>query len=352
MVRVPMESTLVLQYLQRLTPRILARMPGGPPDAAGRSPLDPVLRGLLSIEDRTPLGFDGSRGPDSARASMRRFSKFLGPLGPRVRRVRDGHMDLEDRRLAFRHYSDAPQAEVRPTLVYFHGGGFVIGDIPSYDGACRVLATNAAVDLVNVEYRLAPEHPFPAAHEDAAAAFAWVKAHIDEFGGDATTIAVGGDSAGGNLALSVCTSRARMDASLPAAQLLIYPSLDFTRSSASHQELGDGYLLDREMLDFFISNYLPAQADPKDPLLSPLLHPRGPLPPSLFILAGYDPLVDEGRTFSAGMAEDGVHVDSVEHTGLIHGFVNLAGICDGARDALVDAGQRLREMLTGGILKP
>lgn len=340
-----MSTAPTIRPLQWLAPRLLARVPGGPPNIPGMCPLDPVLRGLLSLEDRTPLGFDTSRGPAHARRNMRAFSTFLGPSTPRTLTIRDDHMDLGDRRLFFRHYSDPTRVQPRPTLVYFHGGGFVIGDIPSYDGACRVLAASSGMDVVSVDYRLAPEHRFPAAHDDAAAAFEWVTTRIDEFGVDDTKVAVGGDSAGGNLAVFVSRARADRGLPLPAAQLLIYPSLDLTRSCPSHETLGHGYLLDQEMLDFFVNHYLASEEEAGDPRVSPLLHPIAPQPPSLLILAGYDPLVDEGRRYSELMAEKGTLVEAVEHSGLIHGFVNLGGICHAAYDALVDAGERLAALL-------
>ncbi len=340
-----MSPSLPLRSLQWLTPKILARVPGGPPDRPGRSPLDPVLRGLLSLEDRTPLGFDTSRGPAHARKNMRTLSTFLGPTTAHALQIRDGHMDLGDRRLAFRHYRAPAVQQPRPTLVYFHGGGFVIGDIPSYDGACRVLAASSGLDVVSVDYRLAPEHRFPAAHDDAAAAFEWVTARAHEFGGDDSEVAVGGDSAGGNLAVFVSRARADRGLPLPAAQLLIYPSLDLTRSCPSHETLGHGYLLDQEMLDFFVNHYLSSEEEARDPRVSPLLHPMVSLPPSLFILAGYDPLIDEGRGYSELMAAEGTHVEAVEHSSLIHGFVNLGGICHAAHDAVVDAGERLAALL-------
>jgi acetyl esterase len=185
--------------------------------------------------------------------------------------------------------------EALPAMVYFHGGGWVIGDLDTHDTLCRELANRSGCIVVAVDYRLGPEHRFPAAFDDALAATRWVHAHAGELGIDATRLAVGGDSAGGNLAAAVSLA-ARDDGSLPIVfQLLIYPATDMRRRHASHVTNGTGYLLTSETIRWYHDHYIDDPRHDLDWRASPLLHrDHGGLPPALVLTAGYDPLRDEG----------------------------------------------------------
>jgi acetyl esterase len=238
-----------------------------------------------------------------------------------------------------------------PILVFLHGGGWVIGNLDSHDVSCRALCKRAEVVVVSVDYRLAPEHPHPAASDDAWAALTWVAAHGDEVGGDASRLAVGGDSAGGNLA-ALMALRAR-DEGGPALrhQMLIYPVTDLAAETASHVENGEGYFLTTETMRWFIDHYLGpdrAHGDPADPAISPLrADDLSGLPPAQVLTAEFDPLRDEGDAYAARLAEAGVPVDHVQHPGLVHGFIGMGLLSPDCAGAAAAAADRLRAALHG-----
>jgi acetyl esterase len=230
-------------------------------------------------------------------------------------------------------------------LVYFHGGGWVVGSIDTHDLVCRALAGRARAVVVSVDYRLAPEHPFPAAPLDAVAATRWVLAHAASLGIDPERVAVGGDSAGGNLA-AVVSRELRDDARRPAFQLLVYPGTDMTRSLPSHAMFVDGFFLGKAACDWYIDQYLPDPGRYRDPMASPL-HATdvARVPPALVITAGFDPLRDEGRAYAEKMREAGVRVEHVCFEGQMHGVLMLgAALRDGARMVGL-AADRLRAAL-------
>lgn len=231
-----------------------------------------------------------------------------------------------------------------PLLVFFHGGGWVICTLDTHDGPCRSLANGAGCVVVSVDYRLAPEHKFPAAPEDCYAATLWVAEHATELNGDASRLAVGGDSAGGNLT-AVVTQMVR-DQGGPQLiyQLLIYPATDFTSQAPSKTENADGYFLTVDDMDWFEGHYLNSKEDKLNPLASPLLaRDLSQLPPALLLTAEYDPLRDEGEQYGLRLQEAGVPVTMRRYNGLIHGFFNTALIIDEARRAVDETAQTLRE---------
>jgi acetyl esterase len=232
-----------------------------------------------------------------------------------------------------------------PVVVYFHGGGFVIGDIFSHDTICQRLAAGVPALVVSVDYRLAPEHRFPAAVDDCDAATAWVSAHAAEFGGDSARLAVAGDSAGANLS-AVVTRRARDAGGPPIAfQLLVYPCTDMTRSLRSHIENGEGYLLDSDTMTWFINNYL-ADDDLRHPDASPLFaDDLSGLPPALVVTAEFDPLRDEGEAYAERLRKAGVPVTATRYDGMIHGFYGLDSVFDAAKQATTETVVALREAL-------
>jgi len=232
-----------------------------------------------------------------------------------------------------------------PALVFFHGGGWVICSLDSHDGICRALANGAGCVVVSVDYRLAPEHKFPAAPEDCFAATQWVATHAGELHADPARLAVGGDSAGGNLTVVVTQMAREHGGPTLAFQLLIYPAVDF-RSDAGYPSMTDnaqGYLLDKQAMDWFSDHYLRDEADRTNALASPMLASdlRG-LPPALVITADYDPLRDEGEAYARRLQEAGVPVTVRRYPGMIHGFFGMTALFDRAKDAQAEAVAALR----------
>jgi acetyl esterase len=230
-----------------------------------------------------------------------------------------------------------------PVLVYFHGGGWVIGDLETHDALCRTLANAAGCVVASVDYRLAPEHKFPAAAEDAYAATRWVAENAGQIGVDPQHIAVGGDSAGGNLA-AVVALMARDRGGPPLVfQLLIYPATDSACDTASCRENAEGYLLTLEALRWFWNHYLSGEADRENPYAAPLRAPnvRG-LPPALVLTAEFDPLRDEGEVYAARLRDAGVPVQLKRYDGMIHGFFGMGAMVDQARTAMEEVAASLQ----------
>ena len=228
-----------------------------------------------------------------------------------------------------------------PTILFFHGGGFMYGDLDSHDAPCRFVAERSGVRVLAIDYRLAPEHPFPAAYDDALAAHRWLVEHADEVGADPARLAVGGDSAGGNLAAVVAIEAAR--AGLPLAfQLLIYPATDAVRETASADLFSEGFYLTRDFMDLANQHYL-AGADPRDPRISPRYAdlPAG-LAPAYGATAGFDPLRDEGEAYARQLRSAGVEVELRRFPGQIHGFFNIVGVGRTSRAANTEIADRLR----------
>jgi len=237
-----------------------------------------------------------------------------------------------------------------PILVVFHGGGWVIGNVEQYDGIARWIANASGAIVVSVDYRLAPEHPYPAPLDDCWTAVQWAAAHASELGGDATRIAVGGDSAGGNLA-AVCALLAR-DAGGPelALQALVYPACDVDFETASYVANAEGYLLDRDQMQWFFDCYTTGHVDPTDWHVSPLrASDLGGVAPAVILTAEYDPLRDEGAAYADRLREAGVAVEYRCFEGMIHSFFGLPAF-DAARDAMDFVATELRRAF--GTLDP
>ena len=235
-----------------------------------------------------------------------------------------------------------------PVLVYFHGGGWVVGNLESHDHLCRYLAAKSAVVVVAVDYRLAPEDKFPAAYEDCLAATRWVAANAAELGLDAKRIAVGGDSAGGSLA--AVTALAVRDEGWPMLrlQLLIYPSTNFTADTQSMRDNGTGYLLTRAAMEQFVDWYLPSRIARTDPRASPQLAPEHSGVAAAFVqTAEFDPLRDEAEVYADTLQRAGVAVERKRYAGMVHGFMRMGGRVDMALVALDDAAAALRRAVGG-----
>jgi acetyl esterase len=238
----------------------------------------------------------------------------------------------------------AGKDEVLPALVYFHGGGWVIGDLDTHDVVCRTLCSAARCAVFSVEYRKAPEAPFPAAVDDCFAALSFVFSNSNSLRINARQIAVGGDSAGGNLA-TVAALLAR-DAGGPALsyQLLIYPGTDQRMGHPSIERNGDGYLLTKKSMLYFRGHYLPREADWQDWRASPLLAKSlANLPPAYVMTAGYDPLVDEGKAYADRLAKEGVPTVYRNYADMVHGFITMGRLLDTANAALADCAAELRK---------
>ena len=244
--------------------------------------------------------------------------------------------------------SGASVQEILPALVYFHGGGWVIGDLDTHDVLCRQLANGARCAVFSVDYRLAPESPFPAAVDDCIAATHYVAAEARALGIDPARIAVGGDSAGGNLAAVVSIDARDRAGPAIAFQLLIYPATDQRCGFPSHLRNGEGYLLTRHSMEYFRGFYLPRKADWDDWRASPLLaQTLAGLPPAFVLTAGYDPLVDEGKAFAERLAREGAPVSYREYSDMVHGFILMGGALERANAAVEDCCAALRDAFRG-----
>jgi acetyl esterase len=234
-----------------------------------------------------------------------------------------------------------------PVLVFFHGGGWVLGNIESHDNVCRELANKVGCIVVSVDYRLAPEHKFPNAPEDCYAATKWVALNAASFGGDPARIAVGGDSAGGNLAAAVAQMAADRGAPTFVYQLLIYPVTNYAFDTPSYRENADGYLLTRDMMQWFWKQYLASDEDGKNAYASPLqAREVRRVAPAFVMTAEFDPLRDEGEAYGARLKKEGVPVEIKRYDGAIHGFFSFGHIMDQGKQAVADAAARLRQAFT------
>ena len=228
-----------------------------------------------------------------------------------------------------------------PLLVFFHGGGWMYGDLDSHDPACRFLAERAGVRVLSIGYRLAPEHPFPAAYDDCLAAYRWVVDHADSIGADPTRLAVGGDSAGGCLAASTAIAAAREGLPL-AFQLLIYPGVDMRGGAESREMFGKGFYLTTTFMDLATESYVPDPALHEDPRVSPLLAEMPPgLAPAYVVTAGFDPLRDEGEAYARRLADAGVPVELRRFPDQIHTFLHIVGVGRSAKAAMAEIAAKL-----------
>jgi acetyl esterase len=318
---------------------------GRPPTIDGQvlaGDIQALLRLARWVGDESITGSGAS--PAEARAmSLEGSAAVSGPPLP-MERVEEIEIPGPAGPIPARLYAP-PTAEPqpRPLLVYYHGGGWVVGDLETHDGLCRFLATHADADVLSVDYRLAPEHPFPAAVDDAFAAFNWAVAHAAELGVDPARIAVGGDSAGGNLAAAVSLLARDDGGAKPAMQLLIYPVTDAVGGQVSRDTFAEGFMLTKADMDWFEEHYLPAGAQSEDPRVS-VLHAGdlSNLPPAYVTTAGFDPLRDEGEAYAARMREAGTRVALRRHPGLIHSFANLTAISRSSRAAMLEVAGALR----------
>lgn len=299
--------------------------------------LDTQARALLDLMIERQVPPVHTLSPEAARRMYRERRGFTQPEPAAVAEVRELKTDGGTPLRLYR-----PAAGTLPLLVYFHGGGWTIGDLDTHDVLCRHLANAAGCAVLAVDYRMGPEHRFPAAVDDCVAAVRWARANAATLGADAKRLAVGGDSAGGNLA--AVASIAERDAGTPLAyQLLIYPATDMRAVAPSHESNGQGYLLTADSIAYYRAQYVPDASQWTDWRVSPLLAADlSRLPPALVLTAGFDPLRDEGRQYADALSKAGNRVQYVGFERQIHGFVTMGRVIDEATTALDLCGAALK----------
>ncbi|MCU0258565.1 MAG: alpha/beta hydrolase [Solirubrobacteraceae bacterium] len=360
----------------------MSAYPSAPPDRIEAAALRRLLalpRGAMQLLAGEPVELDGQRleteiqlllrvmaadprpametlPPDGARESIRHAAGSVAGAPIALARITETTVQGAEGALPARLYVPREAlAEPAPLLLYFHGGGWVVGDLDSHDATCRLLARTAGVRVLAVDYRLGPEHRFPAAPDDALAALRHVHAHAGDYGADPARIGVGGDSAGGNLSAATALQAARDGGPAPAFQLLIYPVTDnvapqrAATETTSYRLFADGFFLTAEQMRWYRGHYFgTAEAElATDERASPLLAADlSGVAPAHVVTAGFDPLRDEGEAYAARLREAGVPVTLRRHPGLIHGFVNMVGPGRVSREAVIEMGGVLRAGLS------
>lgn len=308
-------------------------------------PLDPHVKSLLDTLAAANRPKTWQLSPPEARENLERLALLADAKDVPIGKIENATLPGPAGPLRYRSYAPAGVDQgALPGLVYFHGGGFVIGSIDVYDGVCRLLANASGCRLVSVDYRLAPEHKFPAAIDDGMAAVRWIAAHASDLGIDAGRLAVGGNSAGGNLAAVVCQLAKAAGGPPIALQLLLCARTDAGAETASLRQFAEGYLLEKASMDWFADHY--GVQDVADPRLSPLrASDFFGLPPAHIHTAEFDPLRDEGKAYAERLAASGVPVKYTCHAGMIHHFYALAEAIPYSRRAIASIGADLKAAL-------
>lgn len=331
---------LALAQAMRLPPRVQRVLAGPPVVRDGQTLAVDVQLQLRMKALIHPRASETRPVPDGRRVVARDTYLVGGDLP--IGQVRD--LDVAGR--PARLYVPRGTPASGPLLVFLHGGGFMHGDLDTHDAPCRFLAEEAGVRLLAVDYRLGPEHRFPAAYDDAVAAYAWAVEHAAELGGDPERLGVGGDSAGGNLSAGVAIEAARRG--WPCrVQLLVYPATDARRTTVSARLFAEGFYLSTAYMDLADASYARTDADLDDPRYSPAYAelPDG-LAPALVFTAGFDPLRDEGEAYADKLRAAGVPVELTRFRGQIHGFFNIVGVRGSSRDANRAIARSLRSAFT------
>jgi acetyl esterase/lipase len=286
--------------------------------------------------------------PKDARQMFRDTRPAVTPTPPEIGVVKDLLADGSVAPIPLRLYRPAGVAADTPlpTLVFFHGGGWVIGDLDTHDVLCRCLAAEARINVIAVDYRLAPEHKYPAAVDDAWAATRWIAANADQLAVDRRRIAVGGDSAGGNLAAVVALLARDSGAPSIAHQVLLYPVTDAGTERRSYRDFAEGYGLTLESMRWFIAHYVKDLSEAADWRVSPIRAASlAGVAPALIVTAGFDPLRDEGEAYALALRDAGVRVDYCCYGGMIHGFVPMGRVLDAGNRSVAHVAASLREAL-------
>jgi acetyl esterase len=335
----------VARALAGLPPSLQIRLSGRPPVRIDGDTLAPEMQlSLRVLELRGETALEAG-SPTAARLARRQLAGVYAGKPVHVGAVADVEIGAATP-IRGRHYAPAETGGPHPMLVYYHGGGFTYGDLETHDGVCRMLCRHAGAHILAVDYRLAPEHPFPAAVEDARAALGWAHENAAALGADPGRVGVGGDSAGGNLAAVVAQLAGHDDGPAPVLQLLIYPATDFTTRRRSRDLFGEGFLLSDPEMDWFECNYLgPERAAASDPRASPLLaDDLSGLAPALVVTAAFDPLRDEGEEYARALQRAGTQATLRRFPGFIHAFIAGVGVSRNCRDALIEIAGATRAM--------
>jgi acetyl esterase len=343
-----------LARVQSFAARLIGSLPAaakrrlaGAPIRRDGLELDVDMQVLLKLAERDLRPLTG-RTPAEARENLRETVRAV--QGPQIalHSVREMHVRGDEGQLRARLYctDDGDNGVPGPLVVYYHGGGWVTGDLDTHDQPCRLLARSSGARVLSVEYRVSPEHRFPAPVRDALAAFRDVVARAGELGTDPRRIAVAGDSAGGHLAAVTAQQCVADGGPAPAFQLLIYPVTDSARVSQSRRTFAEGFVLTKENMDWYEQHFLGDDTDRSDPRVSPLLAGElAGVAPALVVTAGFDPLRDEGEAYARRLQEAGVRALLRRHPGYLHGFINALASGSGPREAVVEMGGALRALL-------
>lgn len=339
-----------LQALLSLPPGVVRRLAGRPVEIEGNT-LDAEMQLILALQTLEGRAIEDRPIPEGRRVLVRR-SKAVGghlPIGA----VTDLDIEGPAGPLRLRFYTPRGLSTESPALFFVHGGGFVYGDLDSHDAVCRFLAERAGIRVVAVDYRLAPEFPFPAAVDDVEAAYTFVTTNATGLGISPDRIAVGGDSAGANLSAVLAQRAAHEDVAVPPAfQLLIYPAADFAVERASRKTYENGFFLSRRFTEVAENSYIPSGTNRTDPRLSPIYGDLTGLAPAYVVTAGFDPLRDEGDEYAEKLRRAGVAVEHVVESGLIHSFANVVGVGRSGPEAMSRAASALRQALFDPALGP
>jgi acetyl esterase/lipase len=329
-------------------PRVAKRRIAGAPIRRDGLELDLDMQVLLKLEERDPRPPLSTRTPAEARDDLRHAVRVVAGAPIALASIRETTVAGAAGPLPARlyvPYVEEPEAQA-PLVVYYHGGGWVAGDIETHDQPCRLLAKSSGARVLSVGYRLSPEHRFPAPVDDALAAFRDAVARSEELGADRTRIAVAGDSAGGHLATVTAQQAVRDDGPAPAFQLLIYPVTDCVEVARSRLTFAEGFILTKPNMDWYEEQFFGADGNRRDPRASPLLaDDLGGGPPALVVTAGFDPLRDEGEAYARRLREEGVRTLLRRHPGYVHGFMHALIGGAGPREAIAEMGGVLRAAL-------
>ncbi|WP_025899988.1 alpha/beta hydrolase [Sneathiella glossodoripedis] len=308
--------------------------------------LDPQAKWVLdiAIEAKVPP-LEEMTAQEAKRTYEERAQKLCLKDIP-IGKTEDLEIEGPNGTIPLRIYSPVSGDQNIPVIVFYHGGGWVIGSRNSHDSLCRQISNEGNFLVISVDYRMGPEAPFPAAPQDSFSAYKWARANAGKFGGGPSKVAVAGDSAGGNLSAVVSLMALEDQFTLPDFQWLIYPATNMHMTTPSHQDCGEGYFLTTSLMNWFQNHYLRSPSDRDDWRASPLLYPElSNMPGSLIQTAQYDPLKDEGKAFAMKLQEAGASVTYTDYAGMIHGFINLGGAIDKAKAAISEGVTHLNNAL-------
>jgi len=310
-------------------------------------PLDPQIKPIIDQAASAGAPPLSSLSPHHARAAFRTMFEAFGGRPAPVAKSEDRTIPGPAGEIGLRIYTPEGKGPFH-ALMFSHGGGWVVGDLDTHDPLCRALTNAAHCITVAVDYRLAPEHKFPAAVDDCFAAYRWLRTHGRDVGADTTRVGVGGDSAGGNLLAVVSQLAASAGVPVPTCQVLIYPAVDFSLNTESHRELVEGHIIPRDRIEWYGQQYLRTEADKADLRASPLRATTlAGQPPAMIVTAGFDPLRDEGRAYGEALRRAGVDVVYREFPGQIHAFVSLTRAIPQGMTCTLEVAEYLRKRLGG-----